>query len=536
MNGRKGSLAVKLIGWGTVMAIIVLVLSVYSLYRLSLLQGYLDKSYSEATVPLKDCAKFVMAFSTVTNKMNDHIAAAEGERMDRIESDIETELKQASENLQHLGAAIETGEIGKEWETVTALVRQALVQSKGFGKFEALNTLNTGEGLKHILALNEDMSLILNKAVSRAEENQRKSEMLGRQTRNYMIAACIVAVLMSVVIGLLLSRSIGRPLKTLSNLAAKISDGDLTVEIPMQRRHDELGILAQSFMRMVTSLKDQSRRVIEAVSIGATLSSELTTTMSQLVENSSKTSAAVSEVTATISQMSQSAGMASTKAKNVVEISQQALANSDSGRQATEMTVERMNVIRDQMTSIGETVVRLSSQSQAIENIIVSVQDLADQSNLLAVNASIEAARAGDQGKGFAVVAHEIKNLADQSKEATEQIRNILDETRKWVSAVVMATELGGKAVDSGVEQSAVTGESINSLVDSVAHSAQAASVISASSEEQLAGTEQASDAMVSIEQAVRENLEGISQVDNAAQKLQDIVSSLDQMVKYYQV
>ena len=85
--------------------------------------------------------------------------------------------------------------------------------------------------------------------------------------------------------------------------------------------------------------------------------------------------------------------------------------------------------------------VKLSEQSQAIEEIIVSVQDLADQSHLLAVNASIEAARAGDQGKGFAVVANEIKSLADQSKEATDQIRSILDDTRKWVSAVVMAAE-----------------------------------------------------------------------------------------------
>ena len=111
-----------------------------------------------------------------------------------------------------------------------------------------------------------------------------------------------------------------------------------------------------------------------------------------------------------------------------------------------------MNLIKTQMESIGETVVRLSDQSRAIEDIIASVQDLADQSNLLAVNASIEAARAGDQGKGFAVVAHEIKTLADQSKEATEHIRTILDDTRKWVSAAVMATEQGGKAVEAGLQ------------------------------------------------------------------------------------
>jgi methyl-accepting chemotaxis protein len=99
-----------------------------------------------------------------------------------------------------------------------------------------------------------------------------------------------------------------------------------------------------------------------------------------------------------------------------------------------------------------------------------------------------------------------------------------------------MATEQGGKAVESGVEQSILAGDAISSLVDSVANSAQAASVISASSEEQLAGTEQASTAMVSIERAVRENLDGTSQVDAAAKKLQELGDVLDQLVKYYKV
>ena len=130
-----------------------------------------------------------------------------------------------------------------------------------------------------------------------------------------------------------------------------------------------------------------------------------------------------------------------------------------------------MNLIKDQMESIGETVVRLSEHSQAIGNIIATVQDLADQSNLLAVNASIEAARAGDYGKGFAVVAHEIKTLADQSRQATEQVTSILQDTRKWVSAVVMATEQGGKAVDAGVAQSVQASESIRLLTEGVTSS-----------------------------------------------------------------
>ncbi len=184
------------------------------------------------------------------------------------------------------------------------------------------------------------------------------------------------------------------------------------------------------------------------------------------------------------------------------------------------------------MESIAETVVKLSDQSQAIEEIIGAVQDLADQSNLLAVNASIEAARAGDHGKGFAVVAHEIKTLADQSREATAQVRAILDDTRKWVSAVVMATEQGGKAVEAGMQQSVLAGEAIRSLADSVAASSQAASVIDAQSEQQMTGVDQVAGAIGHIDILMRQNLEAASQLEGASGRLKELGASLRDLVQ----
>ena len=127
------------------------------------------------------------------------------------------------------------------------------------------------------------------------------------------------------------------------------------------------------------------------------------------------------------------------------------------------------------MESVGESIVRLSEQTLAIGEIITAVSDLAQQSNLLAVNAAIEASKAGEHGKGFAVVAQEIKSLADQSKQATEQVRAILSDTQKATSASVMAAEQVSKAVEVGVRQAAESGESIRKLAGSIAESAQAA-------------------------------------------------------------
>jgi len=232
----------------------------------------------------------------------------------------------------------------------------------------------------------------------------------------------------------------------------------------------------------------------------------------------------------------QAAKLSGEKAKYVARSSLDAANISEAGKQATQDTAERMELIRQQMESIGETVIRLSDHSQAIEDIIAAVQDLADQSNLLAVNASIEAARAGEQGKSFAVVAHEIKSLADQSRQATEQVRSILHETRKWVNAVVMATEQGGKAVQAGVEQSAAAGESINALAESIVESSQAAAVIDSSSQQQFAGVDQVSLAMGNIGQAMRESLDGTTELEAAAKRLDDLGGQLRKLVERYRV
>jgi methyl-accepting chemotaxis protein len=180
--------------------------------------------------------------------------------------------------------------------------------------------------------------------------------------------------------------------------------------------------------------------------------------------------------------------------------------------------------------------VRLSEQGQAIGEIMASVNDLAEQSNLLAVNASIEAAKAGEHGKGFAVVAQEVRNLAQQSKQATAQVRTILSDFQKATSTAVMATEQGSKAVDSGVKQSAEASEAIRILTDSISEAAQAAAQIAASSQQQRVGMDQVALAMESIKQASLQNASSTKQGEAAAMNLHTLGQKMKLLVERYQV
>ena len=347
--------------------------------------------------------------------------------------------------------------------------------------------------------------------------------------------ALIVAIIVAL-FGFLAARTISRPVVVLAEKVTEVREGDLNVEIPEQERRDELGTLAKAVGEMVANLKVQTRQTLDGVNVLATTANEISATVSQLATSTARTSSAVNETTTTVEEVGQAARVASDKAKQVAKNAQRSVEVSETGKKATEETIHRMDLIKQQMESIGETVVKLSEHSRAIEDIIVTVQDLAEQSNLLAVNASIEAARAGDQGKGFAVVAHEIKTLADQSRQATEQVRTILQETRKWVSAVVMATEQGSKAVEAGVSQSTLAGESIRSLTDDVSGSSQAATIIYTSSEQQAVGVEQVARAMEHIGQAMSQNVEGTTQLESAARRLEELGASLKTLVERYKI
>jgi methyl-accepting chemotaxis protein len=195
-----------------------------------------------------------------------------------------------------------------------------------------------------------------------------------------------------------------------------------------------------------------------------------------------------------------------------------------------------MKRINEQMESIAGSVVRLSEQGQTIGEIIATVNDLAEQSNLLAVNAAIEATRAGEYGKGFAVVAQEVKSLAEQSRRATTQVRTILMEVQKATSAAVMSTEQGTKAVAAGVKQAAGAGESIRALSASVGEAAQAATQIAASSQQQLVGMDQIASAIANIRQATTQNMAGNKQLETSARSLQELGGQLKVLVERQRV
>jgi methyl-accepting chemotaxis protein len=344
------------------------------------------------------------------------------------------------------------------------------------------------------------------------------------------------ALLITLPISMRLHATIANPIRRIAEATSRIAAGDLTVSVESVPGKGELGLLSTKITEMIENLRAVTRQIGESADLLLASGSDILATTTQMVSTTAETATTVAETTTTVEEVKHTAGLASQKAKYVSESAQKSVEVSQAGKKSVEETIHGMNRIREQMDSIAETIVKLSEQGQAIGEITSTVNDLADQATLLAVNASIEAAKAGEHGLGFGVVAQEIRNMAEQSKQATAQVRAILGEIQKATGAAVMATEQGSRAVEAGVKQSNEAGESIRSLAENISESAQAATQIAASSQQQLVGMDQIAIAMENIKQASTHNVAGTKQAENAARKLHELGQKLKQLVEQYKV
>ncbi|MEI6206899.1 MAG: methyl-accepting chemotaxis protein [Desulfuromonadales bacterium] len=392
---------------------------------------------------------------------------------------------------------------------------------------------------------------------------------------NIIIIGIPLVICLLSVTGYLLTRSITLPLRELTIVADQISQGDLTNRPSTLHRDDEIGVFSRAFTNMNEYLKSMSkiaesisannlsvtceplserdslgnafnamianllamvREIREASKLVSGATARIASLTAQLATSTSETAAAVSETSTSLEEIKTTAQLVNQKSSYVSECAKETAEVTESGRRNVAETIHGMNKIRQQMDFIAEGIVKLSEQSMAIGEIIESVSDIASQSNLLAVNASIEAAKAGEHGKGFAVVAQEVRSLAEQSKGATVQIKRILNDIQKSISTAVMATEQGGKTVESGVRQSAETESSIQIIEQGAVGTVQASAQIVASTSEQVVGLNQVAVAIDSIRSASDQIVTSTRQAEEATHDLNEMGKKLWHLVERFKV
>nr|WP_301662703.1 Cache 3/Cache 2 fusion domain-containing protein [Methanoculleus sp. FWC-SCC1] len=335
--------------------------------------------------------------------------------------------------------------------------------------------------------------------------------------------------------------TITEPVNEAMRLAKYYASGDFTARfdetIPVAGEFvayrdalNTVGIELSRLMKLITE------ELYEGISVLSSASSEILEVTAQLSEASSQTATTVNETSEAVEGVRQKTDVVNQKTKEVSEKAMTALDVSKDGQKSIRELMNGITQIQRQMDTIRMNVIKLSEQSQAVGEIIATVTDISEQSNLLAVNASIEAAKAGEYGRGFAVVANEIHNLAEQSKKATANIRVILTDIQRGVSSTMTSTEEGARSMANAVSLTSDAREAIEVLTRSIADSSHEAVEIAASTQEQVAGVDQISLAMENIRDAAQNNLEIAKKAENTAEDLHELGVRLQKISQQYNV
>jgi methyl-accepting chemotaxis protein len=405
---------------------------------------------------------------------------------------------------------------------------------------ERLDSTTTPEAAGQDLARLEDA---VDAQIARIEEGIELARQITTANLDriaWLIFGYAAGVILVVLAELWVIRGVFRRTRVVLGAADRMAGGDLATNAEV-KGNDELGMLGNSINTMAGNLRaliegEKQRRkrserllesIREAVSKLSTASAEILASTAQQASGAQEQAAAVAETVTTVDQVTQTVNQAAQRAKGVGETVQRTLDVGQTGRRTVEASVAALNQLKARVESTAADILRLAEQAQAIGEIIATVNDIAEQTNILALNAAIEASRAGEQGKGFAVVAAEVKALADQSKKATTQVRQILGEIQRATHTAVLSTEEVTKGVSEAITAGGQSSQTINVLADTLGDAAQAAAQIVASAGQQATGMAQISQAMRNLDHVARQNLAATRQVEQASQNLSTLGNEL---------
>lgn len=372
-------------------------------------------------------------------------------------------------------------------------------------------------------------------AVELGANARRDIDDLNASVRRVTIVVLGAILVLGTAIAIVIYRSITRSLGPLLAFVGAIGKGDLSGRTTVTGR-DEIGRLGESLNETVGNLAEMTRQTRETSEALNAATAEMQATAQQQAAGASEQSAAVQQITSTLEEITQSGNQISDRSKTVATSAEATATASKSGLAAVSETGRAIESIQEQAERVARTVVVLTEKTQSVGEIIASVNEIAERSNLLALNAAIEAASAGEAGRSFSVVAEEIRNLADQAKDATGQVHGLLSEIQQGINSAVMQTEEAVKRAQYGRERSAQTEQTINELAHGIEQSVATFEQIVAATNQQQIGIEQVSNSVQNIRDASEQIAAGISDLEKAAGSLNAMGSQMRQSIDRYRL
>lgn len=459
----------------------------------------------------KELERIVAAREAVSKNIEDLTNTVKSDKGKELLSNVKTSRSEYNEVLERVLGAIKSDNQAQATKLLLGDLREK--QKSYFGSVEEL--------LKYQGSLMEEAGKL-------AEGKAKFSTILT------IILAC-AALIFSAFTLFWIVRSIAKPLNEAVVVMNKVAEGDLTAAIE-SKSTNEVGQFMSSAKHMIEKLKTIIADLKSASSNIASASQELSASSEQMSRGVTEQSGRATQIATATNEMSQTVVDVAKNASSISSSSAETANIAKEGETIVNKSVEEVKAIADTVNESAKLMGSLGERSKQIGEIVNVIKDIADQTNLLALNAAIEAARAGEQGRGFAVVADEVRKLAERTAKATSEIGNMIGAIQEEMEKAVTSMQDGTKRVEVGVEFSARAGEALRKIVGSVSELQSMVQQIASATEEMSTASEQISGDIEAIANVSKETAVSSNQISQSSSDLSRLASNLNEVVKIFKV
>jgi methyl-accepting chemotaxis protein len=399
---------------------------------------------------------------------------------------------------------------------------------------EATQTL-TGETERATRVLQTTINKLLEGKVKQGKLLADNNTVLADRSGWTMLGLAFAGSVVAFILGTVITRSITRPVSRLAADAHRMAQGDLQVVISSES-NDEIGELSTTFRIMAENLKDTIHQVAGTASNVASASHQLSATAEQLATGTEEMAAQTSAVATASEEMSATSSSIAQSCHQAADSSSQASQAATIGSGVVSNSICIMEQIARRVQSTAETVKSLGARSDQIGAIVATIEDIADQTNLLALNAAIEAARAGEQGRGFAVVADEVRALAERTTRATHEISTMIKSIQQETQHAVSAMQQGVQEVEQGSIEAGRSGKALQEILMQINEVSMQVNQIATAAEEQTATTNEITSNIMQISMVVQTTSRGAHESAAAAESLESMAQQLQGLVQRFRL
>ena len=385
-------------------------------------------------------------------------------------------------------------------------------------------------------AANADANVLLELILKSAKSEHQSSTDAYGTARIISISTIVLGLLFGLGFAVWIIRSITGPVNQLKSVMTQIQESnDLTQRVSVSG-NDEVGQMAAAFNRLIENFQKIINQVLGNVSDVSSAAAQLTASANQVAAGSNQQSEAASSMAAAVEEMTVSIDQVADHAREAQSISSQAGEISTQGGEVIHNASDEMRKIAESVNESSGIVRALGEESDQISAIVNVIKDIADQTNLLALNAAIEAARAGEQGRGFAVVADEVRKLSERTAKSTQEIAVMIGKIQSGTHKAVSSMEIGASRVSDGVALANKAGESINQIKSGAQQVVQAVNDISMAIREQSIASNEIAKNVETIAQMSEENSTATQQTASTAKHLEALAIELKEAVGRFRV